>query len=653
MDFSSYTAGQERSVRHLDGPLLVSAGAGSGKTFTLTQRIAWALLPGSGTDGAPFLGSIDEALVITFTEKAAAEIKERIRSTLRAEGMLDEALKVDAAWISTIHGACSRILHEHALEVGLDPAFSVLGATKEEELRMLAIEGVLARAEEGESAYKDLFTLFNADAVRSSVEDLLKVAHTLPDGLDAVDLGPVGTPLAEQARELLALAQEPPECATEKTAASFLAIAEGLRRYLDDPDNIELLSEALATRLGSGKATEEFNPLVMRLRGEVVVAPYRRYAELLVDLARHVEDEYQRILAASGQVDMAGLIRKTLDVFNEYPEIASQYTQRFRLVMVDEFQDTSQLQIDMIERIVGTDRHQLCTVGDAQQSIYRFQGADVSVYLQHKRDMKSGGAEVVQLDDNFRSNADILAFVRRVCGQDGYFPEDFLDLKAAGSGKPFYGDGPRVELSLIPYSSHSSSQVKPLQARNAEARHIAERFAQLHETGHSYSDMVLLLGRMSAAQTYARALREAGLPCVVAGGSKFFDAPHVKTCLSLLGALANPYDATCLLTVLTSEVLPVSTNDLLELSTTTDNDGNPKRQHIAKGLVGTDALPENASPLLVHAQAVLYRAWSKLGHIRPAQLLKETVFESGWLGRMQGGGATEQAKAADVLKFIR
>ena len=129
MDLSRLRPGQLASIKHLDGPLLICAGAGSGKTFTLTQRITWALLPGSDTDGSSFLNSIDEALVITFTNKAAGEIKDRIRAALRAEGMMTEALKVDGAWISTIHGMCSRILREHALEAGLDPAFElVMGA---------------------------------------------------------------------------------------------------------------------------------------------------------------------------------------------------------------------------------------------------------------------------------------------------------------------------------------------------------------------------------------------------------------------------------------------------------------------------------------------------------------------------------------------
>ena len=125
MDLSTLMPQQRQIVTTLDRPLFVSAGAGSGKTFTLTRRILWALSPESG----PFLTGLDQVLAITFTTDAAAEIRERVRAALIAEGMAREALAVDDAWISTIHGMCSRILRAHALELGIDPEFSVLTDT--------------------------------------------------------------------------------------------------------------------------------------------------------------------------------------------------------------------------------------------------------------------------------------------------------------------------------------------------------------------------------------------------------------------------------------------------------------------------------------------------------------------------------------------
>ena len=131
MNLDRCTKGQRTVVTTLDAPLMVSAGAGSGKTFTLTQRVAFALSPEAGEAG---LSSVDELLAITFTTKAAAELKGRIKGLLLSEGLEGEALKVDDAWVSTIHGMAARILREHALEVGLDPAFQVSGEVEADEL---------------------------------------------------------------------------------------------------------------------------------------------------------------------------------------------------------------------------------------------------------------------------------------------------------------------------------------------------------------------------------------------------------------------------------------------------------------------------------------------------------------------------------------
>ena len=146
LDLSDLNDRQRTIATTLDAPLFVEAGAGSGKTFTLTQRIAWALSPGSGSGGAPFLDGLDQVLVITFTEAAAREIKERTRRTLRSAGLAEQALAVDDAWISTIHGMCSRILRRHALDLGLDPAFAVVADSAQTALFDRAMDEVMRAA---------------------------------------------------------------------------------------------------------------------------------------------------------------------------------------------------------------------------------------------------------------------------------------------------------------------------------------------------------------------------------------------------------------------------------------------------------------------------------------------------------------------------
>ena len=150
MDLSTLMPQQREIVTTLDRPLFVSAGAGSGKTFTLTRRILWALSPESG----PFAEHLDQVLAITFTKDAAAEIRERVRAALIEAGMAEEALTVDDSWISTIHGMCSRILRTHALELGIDPAFQVLEEGSAAVLMDRAVEHALsaARDERGDGA---------------------------------------------------------------------------------------------------------------------------------------------------------------------------------------------------------------------------------------------------------------------------------------------------------------------------------------------------------------------------------------------------------------------------------------------------------------------------------------------------------------------
>lgn len=152
---------QRQVVTTLDRPVFVAAGAGSGKTFTLTRRIVWALCPGSGEGGRPYLDSLDQALVITFTEKAAGEIKERVRSALREAGLAEEALRVDAAWVSTIHHMCARILRTHALDLGLDPQFAMVGEQEARVLRRQATEDALAELD-GDPGLDALFAEYSA-----------------------------------------------------------------------------------------------------------------------------------------------------------------------------------------------------------------------------------------------------------------------------------------------------------------------------------------------------------------------------------------------------------------------------------------------------------------------------------------------------------
>ena len=601
--------GQVKCIHTLDASLAVSAGAGSGKTFTLTRRIVHALSSGAVED-------IGRVLAITFTSKAAAELKSRIKGALRAEGMVEQALKVDSAWISTIHGMCARILRAHALEVGIDPAFCVLGEAEAAPLLDAAVDEVLAGV--GDVVVPaGLDALFAEYPARShgprgggSVDDMVRAlackASANVRGMDAVELPRAVAPealvrrMVEAAEGLMEAAggQKPGKRRDELlagTAAALEACAQAQASgavALGEVDALGLLGRFPVP--GRGFGTPEFKAYaqeVAREYGEVAAeARFGGAVALLRDvcaLAGQVLAAYRRRKRQAGGLDNDDLLVETARAFERHPALAAEYAERFQLVMVDEFQDTDQLQVDMIKRMAGSACERLCTVGDAQQSIYRFRGADVSVYHRHVDEVRRANPEgVILLPDNFRSHADVLAFVDRVFEQPQAFGSSFMSLSAARDearvAHPFKGEGARIDVQLV---TRPQRGVPADEACRVAARGIARRFADWRAAGHAPGEMVLLLGSTARADTYADELRRAGFACVVVKGSLFNRAPEVQLMVRLAQALENPLDALALFEVLSSEMFALSADDFLTLSTVRDGQsGTLRRRALALGL---------------------------------------------------------------------
>ncbi|OUO90876.1 DNA helicase UvrD [Gordonibacter sp. An230] len=686
MNLDACTPGQRASVEHVEGPLLVSAGAGSGKTFTLTQRIAYALLPDSG----PAADGIDEVLAITFTEKAASEIKARVKRTLRAEGLGGEALKVDGAWISTIHGMCARILRAHALELGIDPAFRIVGDAQRADLLETAIDAALSAGGDAYRAlldeYKARSRMPNETSVASMVEALIDKAAGQRGGIDALDFGPTSERASVLARDLLlayeeaagALAGAGGSATAERARAQAADAASALEAFLAggvgeecaEGDGADVALRALAgivdadcARIGGNfaavakPAVRAFQAVYDRVVCQIALGLARPFASALVDLAADVSFRYEEAKREACALDNDDLLSRTLEALEGHPDIARRYEQRFKLVMVDEFQDTSQLQIDMIARLAGPNLSRLCTVGDAQQSIYRFRGADVGVYEEHKRVMCSEavGARYVELNRNFRSHADVLSFVDRVFEQPHVFGSAFMSLSPCEARVSRYrGRAPRIDLVLAELPPGRGTGVGAADAKRACARAVARRFAALKDDGHAAGEMVVLLGKMSRAGLYADALREEGFECVIAGGSLFASAPEVRVVERLLEAVANPANTSALFEVLASDLARLSADDFLELSTEEDPEtGQLRRRDLDKGLARLVGREDGLSPSLAHALRLIDGARHAI-RTRPAsEVLREAVVRSGWMARLERKGACGVACAANVLKAIR
>lgn len=686
MDLSTLMPQQLQVVKTLDRPLFVSAGAGSGKTFTLTRRIVYALSPESG----PFIEHLDQVLAITFTKDAAAEIRDRVRRALIEEGMDEEALTVDDAWISTIHGMCSRILRAHALELGIDPEFTVL--TDTDELMDQAVEHVLGRATAPDAApelaasLKALYAWYpmageggpfgGGTTIKGLVRDLLELSSQLPGGMDDVCVlrGCSDTSaLADAYRAALGASK----AATEKAQVALEAIDA-----FEASDKTMADVARLMMSCGMPRASKMFpKENVELLKAEaadtfvnIVLACGDSALDALTGLARAVEAEYRALKADQSALDNNDLLRMAYEALRDYPAIRAAYEGRFKMVMIDEFQDTDQMQVDLIRYLTGAGERALCTVGDAQQSIYRFRGAEVEVFRRQERKVGASGAaaagapgavlaasgvsassgapagELVKLVRNFRSHDEVLRYVARVFdGDTGGLMQGFLDLEPSDEREDkLRAKASRRQALLV---AGGSTQERT----QAKARAIAERFRALADKKQPQGDMVLLLGRMTNADVYAQAFRDQGLDCVIAGGSVFAQAAEVQTVRALVCALANPADtAQGLMPLLASPMFALGAQEFLALATKLDGEtGETSRRNIDMGIMSDSDVPGlQGLPLVTRAREVLRYALRRVGRDSFAAIARDAVNASGWFVRLAQRGPEGKAIAANVLKAL-
>ena len=659
------TQGQRKCVETLDRPLVVAAGAGSGKTFTLTQRIAGALESG-------YVSDIDEVCAITYTKKAAAELKSRIKAELRARGLADQALRVDEAWVSTIHGMCARMLRAHAIELGIDPAFRVVEEPEESEYMNRAVDAVLVDAQAEHSPRLDaLFAEYRARSnggfgvsVESMLSDIVHAASLQNNRADSLTMpGAVRPPVAivEQAMRIVegvfAIAEGEKEGATRdkwiaETGQALQTAREALSNGVQDHE--EALRIVAQFKLLKNFGSKDYKAHVEEARTDLAacvmearLGAARVHLETLTMLARRVLDVFAALKHADGALGNNDLLVMAARALEEHPAIAARYANKFKLVMVDEFQDTDQMQVDMIKRLAGEGASRLCTVGDAQQSIYRFRGADVSVYRKHLKSISASWSDsVINLSENFRSHPDVLSFVDCIFEKPGMFGGEFMSL-AAGRDEakvkaPLADGAPRIVVQHTTYPSRGGVGSKG--AVEVAAQRIAAEFARLADEGHSPGEMAVLLGRTTNAAVYAKALRDCGLPCVMAGGSVFAKSLEAQVMAELTRVIANPLETQSLFNVLTSPLFALTAADLLQVGGVNG---------FWRAAFDSDSSPATRSPQLACALNVMAAARASIGRVPVALIMDLVATDSGWLSRLQQQGPEGLASAGNVFKAIR
>jgi ATP-dependent exoDNAse (exonuclease V) beta subunit len=518
---------EQHAAIEAEGLVFVSAGAGTGKTAVLVERFVRAI------DAGVDVGSI---LVITYTERAAAELRSRIRARLGELGRRELTRELDAAWISTIHGFCLRLLKQHPFAAGLDPRFRVLDESQAAVLRAEAFDEALAEFCAGEEPDRlALLATYGSAALRRM---LTSVYETLRAAGRKLEL-PIGdTPGLDEA------------AARVVGAAGGGDEAVRLVELLDRRPQPEALLDLSGYAVKSDDDYEAARKALEQAALNVVAA---RDRALLEGLLVAFEREYQAAKDRESALDFEDLQLRARDLLRDDAPIREREQLRFRQVCVDEFQDTNRLQCELIDLIAGKE---LFFVGDEFQSIYRFRHADVEVFKE-RRD-RAGG--VLPLTQNWRSRPEVLAVVNELFGAT--FGDEFQRLVAAGRF-PDPASGPAVELLVTEKSSYRETGVA---WRRGEAKAVARRVKELIAEGEAEpGEIVLLFAAGTDAEQYEEALRELDLPTYRATGRGYFGQQQVVDLLAYLRLLHNRYDDEALVTVLASPFVGVSNDALVVL----------------------------------------------------------------------------------------
>ena len=398
---------QFRAATHGDGPMLILAGAGTGKTRVLTARIAWLVSQGV----AP-----SSILAVTFTNKAAKEMRERVAANVSSEAAKQITL-------STFHALCVRLLRKHAHLLG----------------------------------YKENFSIFDVGDQMGLVK---KIAARIHDKQDPID---------------------------PNLARNIISKAKNLG--MSEPETID-------TALGS------------------------------------LFSKYQNELRTLNAMDFDDLLLQARILLRDHPEARDEWRARYRHIMVDEFQDTNKLQLELVSLLAGDERPNICVVGDDDQSIYGWRGAEAANLLEFERHFPD--PEVIKLEQNYRSTDVILSVANRLIRNNSKRRGKNLwsDRKEGDPVRILLANDDKTEAEFI------ADEIQAAGPQSAKAR--------------PWTDFAILYRMNAQSRQFEEVLRERRIPYRVVGGKSFFDRREIKDVVAYLGALLNPDDDNALLRVLSN-----------------------------------------------------------------------------------------------------
>jgi ATP-dependent helicase/nuclease subunit A len=682
----SLTEEQKKAVLS-DEPLIVlRAGAGSGKTRVLVERYIRLVLE---ENIAP-----TRILAATFTEKAAAEMKERVAAEFLAHNRPDLVAQLNAAPICTLHGFCSRLITPHTLRLGLDPAFQV---SDEYESRLIQ-EEVITRLlvswrKERPSQYDILVKSLDwsgdhnqrrgsSPAERGFTPHFLNLVETVRCAGGAEQ--PPFMPLIEfedelrlEAEELLSRLRSVDEKLPNQTQKKVESTCLNLEKivhleHLRDPKILPLLEEIVRIPLNVSSKVKDLmeevkKGLVPRLFDYYYLPYYNQVQSVLNELYVQFIADYRRRKDELGVLDFLDLEEIALRLLRDNPELRP-----VEKILIDEAQDLNRVQIRLIRLLA--ENATAFYVGDRQQSIYRFRHAQVELFEHLYRDAKSGALE---LHENFRSRKSVLDMVNCVFSEsspveDGRTP---LKLIAKLDYPPVLP--PENDLVELLVAAGENRQ----QARRREAEMLAARLSEIVTGGNfkvhdvsvsendgkprfvprdpTWNDVMILVRAATSFEILEQVFQAAGIPLIVQAGHGFWDSLEISDLMALLRALENPADDFSLACLLRSPAVGFNDDDLVELRVVTgepaDEGGSQRLRSLYEGLqavadesAATASLPRRAASFL----KIFQRLWIEKD-LLPARRLIENWVELTGLEQYWERVPKGHIQRSNVLKFMR
>ena len=683
------TSEQHAALHTRDVSVALAAGAGCGKTFVLTERFLSHLDPAFPGQQQP--ARLPELVAITFTERAAREMRDRIRrkchervmqaaTAEQAQHWLELLRELDSARVSTFHSFCGSLLRAHAVEAGLDPSFRILEESQAATLLTELIDDQLRQQlSRREPAVMDLAVKIGLEDLREKLMRLLRGARTIdfeswrnrtpdevlsawtkffgetacPALLEEFSMGsqaravlsvlkqfvPVGTEMLDRRSALLDLI--PALADSSHPAANLEAIHQKARVSGTKPKDWpspEVYTRFKDAATALRECVKKLQPLL-----QFDAEGARLTAECGLKLLSVAEPMVQAFAARKHELsclDFDDLLISARKLLTDprHESVRRRAAAQIRLLLVDEFQDTDPLQVELVEALCDRDvaGGKLFFVGDYKQSIYRFRGADPQVFSDLTSRIHPKGQ--LPLSQNFRSQPAILAFVNAL------FRDDLHKYAPLHKQRPQVSPTPAIEFLWAPKDADAPIKENAEQMRRREARWIARRLRQMLDSGARIvwdqnvppgeaararaiqpRDIALLFRALSDVQYYEEALRDHGIDYYLVGGHAFYTQQEIFDLLNLLRAIDIACDEVSLAGALRSPFFSLADETLFWLV--------QHKQGLAAGLFASDLPPQLDAAerrRAGHAAATLRALRAKKNRLPIADLINEALARTGY-----------------------